>query len=411
MMLPSLLILAATLVDRAPAMPALFEARAAVARQDFPTATAKMQAALAAVPDDPALLFNFAQIQVRAGDHAGAMETLAKIAPRGLGFHPDADPAFTALAKQPGYDALLASFEQALPVVERSKPAFTLAERDLFPEGLACDPRSGMLYASSILKRKIVRISRNGEVKDFVGEHQDGLYSVLGMKVDRAGKTIWVAASGGPEFADENGHSGVFRFDLKNGRLIEKHLMPEGEDHLLNDLDVAPNGDVYATDTIAGVVYRFHDNQREELITGLPGANGIAFSGDGKHLYVASSGRGLSVIDMKTKMLTVLPLPRDATTVGIDGLYWIKGSLIGIQNVLGRARAMRYFLGTPTSIIRAEVIDSQHSLFEEPTTGAVCGGAFYYFANTQLNHTDEEQRLRVDETLKPVVILKTPLAR
>ena len=399
MMLTTLLLLAATLIDRAPAMPALFEARAASAREDFATAAAKMRAALEAVPDDPALLFNLAQVQVRAGDHAAAMKTLAQIAPLGLGFHPDADPAFAELAKEPGYEALLASFAKALPVVEHSKPAFTIAEPDLFPEGLACDAKSGTLYASSIEKRKIVRIAPNGETTDLVAEKQDGLYSVLGMKLSLDGKTIWAAASD-----EESGRSGLFRFDLSNGKLVEKQLMPEDERHLLNDLDIAPNGDVYATDTVAGTIYRFHDKQREELLTGLPGANGIAFSGDGKNLYVSSSGRGVSVIDMKTKALTVVRLPRNVTTVGIDGLYWHKGSLIGIQNVLGRDRVMRYFLDTPTSIARAEIIDSQHPLFEEPTTGAVCRDAFYYFANTQLN-------LPPDATLKPIVILKSPLAK
>lgn len=403
MTLTALLLLAATLVDRGPAMPALFEARAALAKRDFATATTKIEAALAAAPDDPALLFSLAQIQMRAGDSAAAMQTLAKLAPMGAGFHPDVDPAFAPLAKEEGYDKLLASFDAALPVVARSKPAFTLAERDLFPEGVACDAKSGALYVSSIHKRKIVRVAPNGDAKDFVTE---GLFGVLGMKLDRAGKTLWAVAS------EEDGtHTGLFRFDLRSGKLIEKHLLPESERHLLNDLDVAPNGDVYATDTFAGIVYRFHGDQREEFFTNLPGANGIAFSGDGTQLYVASSGRGISVIDPKTKTLTVVRLPRSVTTVGIDGLYWYNDSLIAIQNVLGRDRAMRYFLDGPSSISRAEILDSRHPLFDEPTTGAVCRGAFYYLANTQLSHRTDDGKFRVDDTLKPVVILKTPLAR
>ncbi|HJQ38829.1 MAG TPA: SMP-30/gluconolactonase/LRE family protein [Thermoanaerobaculia bacterium] len=398
MTLASLLFLAATLIDRTPAIAPMFEARAALGQRDFATATAKMQTALAAVPNDPALLFTYAQIQMRAGDPAGAMETLGKVAALGAGFHPDADPAFKELEKQPGYDKLLAKFAEGLPVVERGKPAFTLAERDLRPEGIACDTRSGTLYVSSVRKKKIVRVTPNGQTKDLVTEGQDGLLGVLGMKLDRTEKTIWVAGSD-----EESAHSGLFRFDLKTGKLVEKQMLPETERHLLNDLDVAPNGDVYATDTFAGTVYRFHDGQREEFFKNLPGANGIAFSGDGTRLYVASSGRGIAVIDMKTKALTIVRVPEKAATVGVDGLYWYKDSLIAIQNVLGRDRVMRYFLSDPTSIARAEIIDSQHPLFDEPTTGAICRGAFYYFANTQLGRTDLA-------ALKPIVILKTPLA-
>lgn len=402
---------AGEMVDRNPAVPLMFEARAALGKRDFPTAIAKMQQALAFAPDDGPMLFTLAQIYVRAGDKPKALATLDRVAAMGLGFYPDADGVFQALADQPGYADVLKKFDAHLPVVATSQPAFSIAAGDLFPEGIVCDARSHTFYVGSTLKRKIVRVTPDGKATDFVTEKQDGIYGVLGLKLDRARKALWAIASTSKVLGGTEDVSGVYAFDLKTGKLIEKQLMPTAGPHFLNDLEIAPNGEVYATDVLAGTVYRFVPGGKvpEAVVApgALPGANGIAFSGDGKFLYVAASGRGLSVLDMDTKRLSVVLLPKNVATVGIDGLYWHNQSLIGIQNVLGRARVMRWKLAAPTGISDSTVIDQMRPELEEPTTGTFCGDDFYYLANTQLNHIGENNLPEAGYQSKPVVVLRS----
>jgi DNA-binding beta-propeller fold protein YncE len=373
-----------------------------------------MQEALKIAPDDAPMLFTLAQIYARAGEKQKAMETLDRVAGMGLGFHPDADPALKPLAQEPGWPALLKKFDDHLPQAAKSSVAFTIAAPDLYPEGIVCEPRSKTFYVGSTFKRKILRMRADGQATDFTGEKQDGIPGVLGLKLDRAGKRLWAVASSSTEFGHAENVSGIYLYDLKTGKLVEKHLMPATEPHFLNDLDVAPNGDVYATDVLAGTVYRFvpgSDAAPAAVIepSRLRGANGIAFSPDGQFLYVAASGRGLSLIDMKTKKLSVVLLPHGVATVGIDGLYWHRNSLVGIQNVLGRARVMRWKLAAPTGVGESEILDQMRPELEEPTTGTFCGDDFYYLANTQLNHIDEKGRPEAGYVSKPVIVLKTRL--
>src|SRR5436305_14890588 len=109
---------------------------------------------------------------------------------------------------------------------------------------------------------------------------------------------------------------------------------------------------------------------------------------------------------MTSKKLKDVLLPHNVATVGIDGLYWHKGHLVGIQNVLGRARVMRWELVTGTAIGGSEIIDQMRPELEEPTTGTFCGDDFYYLANTQLNHLDENNAPEAGYTSKPVLVLR-----
>jgi hypothetical protein len=66
----------------------------------------------------------------------------------------------------------------------------TIPEPDLIPEGIAFDAATRTLYVSSIRKRKIVALSPEGKSRDFVASRQDGIWSVLGMKIDPERRTL-----------------------------------------------------------------------------------------------------------------------------------------------------------------------------------------------------------------------------
>jgi hypothetical protein len=276
-----------------------------------------------------------------------------------------------------------------------SQVAFRIEDRELIPEGLAYDPARRTFYVGSTFRRKIVSVGPDGVVRDFTGEAQDGLRGLLGLRVDSKRGALWAVSShagltmpisGNPR--DCIGCSSIFKYDLRTGRLIKRYdLSNTPRPHFLNDLAVTSDGDVYITDTAGGAVYSISRRRDElELFVTLGERafpNGIDLSGDGRHLLVAAAG-GIRVIDVKGRRVSRMELPGGASTV-IDGLYFYRGSLIAIQPFEKGKKIIRYFLDKRLeTVTRVAVLESEHSLMNQPTTGVIVGRNFYYIANSQL---------------------------
>jgi hypothetical protein len=279
---------------------------------------------------------------------------------------------------------------------EHSQVAFRIADSELIPEGIAYDPHARIFYVGSTYKRKIVSIDRKGTVRDFTGEAQDGLWGVLGMKVDTQRRQLWaVSSNAGGEMPGRGldrdclGCSAVFKYDLRTGRLIKKYVLDNKPNlHFLNDLTINSRGDAFITDTLTGDIYLISRRRDEpELFINLgPQSypNGIDLSGDEKQLFVAAVG-GIRVVDLRDKRSRTLKLPGVVSPLVIDGLYFYKRSLIAIQPFADRRKIVRYSLNNEANVVtRVEVVEPEHGLFNQPTTGVIVGKDFYYIANSQL---------------------------
>ena len=139
-------------------------------------------------------------------------------------------------------------------------------------------------------------------------------------------------------------------------------------------------------------------------------ANGIAISGDDKILFVAG-WLGVARVDIATRQFKLLAKPLNIADAGLDGLYFYKGALIGIQNPdMHPSRVVRYFLNPQMdAITRAEVLESYNPLFEVPTTGAIVGDSLYFMANTQINKMKPHDAMPPPSELSDIRILKLKL--
>lgn len=277
----------------------------------------------------------------------------------------------------------------------QSPTAFRLAERELVPEGIAYDARTQTFYVGSTYLRKIVSVdARGGVARDFTTEAQDGLTGVLGMRVDARRGVLWAVSSHvgltmpiKGMTRDCLGCSGVFKYDLRDGRLIKKYLLPNTPaPHFLNDLTINSAGDAFITDTISGNLYTVNRRRDElELFLALgPKSypNGIDLSGDGRRLFVAVDG-GLSVVELRGKKVSQLRLPAGVKP-GIDGLYFHRNTLVAIQP-FDAQKVVRYVLDKrQEEVTSIELLEADHPLMSQPTTGVVVGRDFYYIANSQL---------------------------
>jgi hypothetical protein len=306
--------------------------------------------------------------------------------------------------------------------VTRGRVAFTLPDRELIPESVAHDPADGSFYVGSMYKRKIVRVTADGQVTDFVTQAADGLWSVLGIKVDPARRELWANACNladrnppmTPDEADTRGQGGLFRYDLRTGKLIAKYLVGWSmAPRCFNDLVIAPDRTVYMSAGPDGV-YRVQPGaSRADLFTEHPAfINGIALSDDGTRLFLGDH-RGAQILDVATRTAKPIAVPAGETLAGIDGLYVRGRTVVAVQNGF-RNRPPRVIRADLTASLDAAtciaVLDRNRPEFDIPTTGVLVGDDLYYVASSQLRRFNADKTIYAREKLIESAIIRTSIA-
>jgi hypothetical protein len=338
------------------------------------------------------------------GQYRKALAALDEAVDLNAGLDPSNDDVFRKLRGTVEYNLLLRKVRDNTPPVTNSRAAFTFEDGQLLPEGIAWDQRRKRFFLGSTWKHYIVECTATGDCRPLVKEGQDGLYEVLGIKVDPRDRTVWAASNSA-------GESGLFHFDAPSGNLIRKYTLSRvTEAHLFNDLAISSQGDVFLTDTRAGTVYWVSAaTGRLEIFDPklkVESANGIALSSDDKTLYVAGFPDGITVVDIASKSFHAIGHPPDLCLGNIDGLSYFNGSLIAVQNGVMTHRVARYRLAKDLNNIESfEVLERRNPLFEGITTGTMADGAFYFMANTQLDKV-VGGRIKPGVQLNPVKILR-----
>ena len=316
------------------------------------------------------------------------------------------------IKKLDNYTNYLSSAQKDTKPIKNSEVAYTLGEKDIIPEGIAYDKQTKTIYLSSVNKRKIVSISSEGKVKDFIESGQDNILAVLGMEVDPARRHLWVCSEWeNPRkiVADSLLFTSVYKYNIETGKLIKKYTLKDTVPRLLNDVAISSNGTVYITESNMAKVYiiRPEKDSLELFINSDHDyyANGITISDDDKYLYFSHFFGGTLVVNLKKNTISKLKHPENISTGRVDGLAYYKNSLIMHQDEI-----CRYYLNeNGDSIIKKEIIERNNPLFNIPTTGEIAGNEYFYIANSQLGSFDKEGFVFPDEKLDSVYILKTNL--
>jgi sugar lactone lactonase YvrE len=391
-------------------------ARKAYQEKNYPTFLENMKLAAQLRPNHPRLMYNLAVAHALNGHQAEAVKWLRRTADMGLIFPASSDNDFESLRDLPDFKEVLKRFEKNKAPKISSLQAFTIQEKDLVPESVAYDETADVFYLSSVYKRKILSITPSGEVKVFAGE-SDVLWSVMGMKVDRANRVLWVCTTAHQQMSnyrpEDKGKSALLKYDLKNGTLLGKFEPGDTtKPHWLGDLAVNSQGDVFATDSVTPAIYVVrHDSKKlETFLEGTPfiSPQGLDFTKDQKQLFVADYSKGIFLVDLKTKKAS--SIASDFALLGIDGLYAYKGSLICVQNGVNPQRVIRLTLNKNLNHFdRFETIEANNPVFDEPTLGVLVKDRFYFIANSQWGAIDQSGRLAPTDKLKEPTILKLKL--
>jgi sugar lactone lactonase YvrE len=341
------------------------------------------------LPDRGPALFELAHDYALVGNLDQALALLKECVGLHEGFTPEGDPVLERLKSNREYDALVGQTRREFLPVRRARLAFTVSDDNLIPEGLAADSSRHLFYMSSLSRKKIVRISVNGELSDFIHAGQYDLQSVCGIKVEASNGHLWANTCPNSGKGAELVH-----FDLQ-GKVLERFGPTTPGPHLFNDLVLRGADEVYLTDSLDNKAFRFDRKTHAFTALAFPRSlyypNGIALSDDGNQLYVADAF-GVLQYDLRNDKGHELQAGASNTISGFDGLYWYRGKLLGIQNSLGLPRVAQFQLSDDGTRVTAETVLEYRSEFVEfPTTGAIDGSNFYFMANTHLDNWKDDK--------------------
>lgn len=386
--------------------------------KDFPAFLENMRQADSLNPNHPRITYNLAIAYTVNGKTSEAIENLNKLAEMKLVFQIEKDDDFTSLKDNADFQAVVKKFEANAQPTNNAQSAFTTKEKGLVTESVAYDAKTQNFYLASVAQRKILRIGKDGKTTIFA-DQSAGLWSVFGIKVDAKNRVLWATSSAHKQMsdfkADENGMTGIFKFDLKSGKLLKKYLIsnqPKG--HWLGDLAIAPNGDVYATDSINPLIFVIRKG-KEEVEPFLESANfaspqGLDFTPDGKFMLMADYAKGVFKINLATKEITKIIPAENTTMLGIDGLYFYQNSLIATQNGVNPQRVIKLNLSKDLSKVESfQVLEANNPIFDEITLGVLVNKEFYFVANSQWEALGEGGKFAAPDKLKDVNVLKIKL--
>jgi hypothetical protein len=419
---PSITMTGNAVVDSvAVARAAYSRAIGAMRASDFATARAEVARAASAWPTQPTYVWGGVVVGMRMNDTAAVLDALTRYADLGLGRNLTADTALAKLAALPAFRSVAARHAAQLAPMVRGRPVAVLPDSTFYPEGMDVDPHSGFMYVASVRHRTIAELTRRGDyIRELLPRGGVGLGALLAVRVDAQRGVLWATTSGigqtaGFQPADSNINR-LLRIRLPDGEIDGRWDIPAGAaGHTLGDVAVGPLGDVFVSDSRDPVLYRLPADGgglqpiRHPLFRSL---QGIVPAPGGRIAFVADYSHGLLKVDLMSGDVIRLGDAPGSTSLGVDGISWHDGALIAVQNGVVPPRIMRFELdSTWTRIVRADVVDRNLPVADEPTIGTVVGDDFVYVANSQWEKYSEAGELLRGATLRRPVLISVPVKR
>lgn len=347
-------------------------------------------------PQHPTLLYKLAQALDADGQRDEAVRVLERVAAMGFVYPVEtdfADARFAAVAKR---------FAANAKPIGTAKREFEIDRLGLIPEGMAWDGRR--FFVSSV---------RTGIIFADGAPFAQGPWGVFGMAADVKRGNLWAVTAALPQVEnykeEDKGKSALLRISLRDGKILETIAAPEGVHHF-GDVAVAPDGEVYVSDSATTNIYRLENGVLRVFASG-PFRSLQGFAVSGPLLYVADYSNGLFAIDRRTGDLHPLRVPADVSLLGVDGLYAADArTLVATQNGTNPYRILRIDLapgGLAVSSVRTLLANSP--LMGDPTLGVLANGRFHFNGNAQWDLFTADGKISDPLKLKEAVVLSVPL--
>ena len=218
----------------------------------------------------------------------------------------------------------------AEPVILADEITFVSPVSGLLPEGIAWDAAQGRFLVGSLSQGTIHSIIPNDDgtatIEPFIEDEE--LMSTVGLEIDVENNRMLVSNSAASAFSGGAGAAMLASYDLVTGEriyLVDLAPLYESRTNFLNDVTVDNEGNAYATNSFAPVLYKVTPEGEASVLIEDPllsasflGSNGIVYHDDG-YLIVANAGNQALLRVTLGDEVAITPIELDIP-FGADGL-------------------------------------------------------------------------------------------
>jgi len=269
------------------------------------------------------------------------------------------------------------------------RPQIAIDDTRGFPESMT-STANGTVFFGSISKGMVYRAAPgSASAEPWIKPGTGGLNTVLGVFADEKARTLWVCSSVIPGVSKPDAKEGTAlkAFDIKTGAFKASYAFPGGKG-ICNDIAVAPDGTIYATETGEGQILRLKKGASalEVWASGplLASADGIALLADGSvyingftsNLFVRVPVKADGSAGPAEKLDTSRPLksPDGLRSVGPKTMLMAEGEgrldEVTVQGNKATIRVLKDGLQGPTAVAlvggTAFVLEAKLNYFMDP---------------------------------------------
>ncbi len=205
-------------------------------------------------------IYNLAIAYLLNHNRQEALKLLKKGLSFGFVYPLDNDNDLDSLRDEPGFKNLLGQNLSNQKPMEVSKTAAVLPAKQVIAEGVQFNPVDSSFFISSIYKGIIYNVNKENRI---LWQSEDNMGSIAGLKIDYKKNILWGTFVNQPQskyFIDSlNGNSGIFCYDLSTKKRLLNIIIKKDslENHWFGDLVLDSIGNIYASDSRAGKIYKF----------------------------------------------------------------------------------------------------------------------------------------------------------
>ncbi len=374
------------------------------------------------MPQEAEYQYRLARGYALADQKSKAFNALIKLQQLGLSYDLDAQADFDNIRSLPVFNYINEGMRENGKPFGSGEIVFSInsAYAGMLYESLTWDSKRKDFLMGSVRDGSIIRINQAGERSVFVQPKAgttEGPWGAMDVLADVEGDALWVASAAMSHYngltPQNSGMSGVFKYRLSDGELLQRILLPaDKRPHLINQLHLAANGDLYMVNSFHNQVLKINQGENQiRAVFGTPrfqNIRGLTSDPKQRFLYFSDYEKGLFAVDLKAQQLIDLGRDQRAIYGGIEELTYDDGGLIIVQNGITPERVMRLILDESGATVDKIVpIEASHPMFDSPTYGTVIGDKFYYIANSQWVKTDLAGNLLPQQSWSPVTVLAT----